>query len=370
MKGIYIKRTQLYEEHVKLGAKIVPFAGWEMPVFYSSVIDEHLTTRSNAGLFDISHMGEFFIEGKSALNFLQRMITNDLSKLEDGKAFYTSMCLENGGIIDDLFIYRFNHSKFMMVVNAVNIEKDFNWLMDHKSFFDDVTIINKSNEAAKLDLQGPKSQEILQKLVDFDLNTLKRFYFVESHVNSVPAIISRTGYTGEDGFEIYFNSAESVKQWNKLLEVGKEFGLKPIGLGARDTLRIEACYSLYGHELTEHVNPLETGVGFVVKFDKGEFVGRDVLLRRKELGLKHKIVAFEMIDKSVPRQDYKILKDGVEIGYVTSGTMSPTFKKGIGMAYLRISEAGEGNEININIREKLYRAKVIKRPIYKYNGKV
>lgn len=362
------KKTPLYGEHLKLGAKIISFKGWLMPVYYSNVIDEHINVREKAGLFDVSHMGEFIIKGNDAFNLVQKLITNDLGKLENGKAFYSSICSENGGIIDDLFVYRFNKNKFMLVVNAANIEKDFKWFLKHKDFFDDATVLDKTNEIAKLDLQGPKAEEILQKLTNFDLKNLKRFYFVEDNVNNVSTIISRTGYTGETGFELYFDAEKAIEQWNKLLEIGKEFDLKPIGLGARDTLRIEAGYSLYGHELSEDVNPFEAGTGFTVKFDK-DFIGKEALKKIKEEGLKRKIVAFEMLERGVPRQNYPFFKNDVEIGHVTSGTMSPTFKKGIGMAMVKIEEAFEENEINIKIREKLYKAKIVKRPIYAFNGK-
>jgi len=359
----------LYEEHVKLGAKIIDFGGWEMPVYYSNVIEEHLNVRSNAGLFDICHMGELFVEGKDAFEFIQKLITNDLSKLEDGKAVYSCMCLENGGIVDDLLVYRFNENKFMIVMNAVNIEKDFKWFLKHKDFFDDANVIDKTKEIAKLDLQGPKAEDILQRLSKFDLGGLKRFHFVEDSVNNVPTIISRTGYTGEDGFELYFDSDKAVEVWDKLLKVGKEFGVKPIGLGARDTLRIESGYSLYANELSREINPFEAGIGFVVKLDKGDFVGKYALLKIKGQGLKRKVVAFEMLERGIPRQDYEIYKGDNKVGYVASGTMSPTFKKGIGMAFVDIKEAFEQNEIHIKIREKLYSAKIVKKPIYAFNSK-
>jgi aminomethyltransferase len=355
---------------LKLGAKIIEFGGWDMPVYYSNVIDEHLTTRSKSGLFDICHMGEFFIEGKHVLDFLQKILAKDVNKLLDGKAFYTVMCNEKGGIIDDLLAYRFNQNKFMLVVNAANIEKDFRWLLGQKSFFDDATLIDKSKEIAKLDLQGPKSQEILQKLTGTDLKSLRRFCFTESTVNNVATIISRTGYTGEDGFELYFSSQDAIRQWNKLLGVGKEFGIKPIGLGARDTLRIEAGYSLYGHELNEEINPLEAGLGFTVSLDKDDFIGKNALLSIKDNDLKNKIIAFEMLERGIPRQDYIVYKKDVKIGNVTSGTMSPTFKKGIGLALIEARYAIVGEEIDVMIRDKTYKAKIVKRPFYKSKDKV
>jgi len=365
--GITIK-TPLYEKHKELGAKIVDFAGWDMPVYYSSVIDEHVTTRTKAGLFDISHMGEIFVRGKNAASFLQKILTNDIENLSDGKAFYSCMCTESGGVVDDLFVYRFSSSKYMLVVNASNIQKDFEWLLKKKEFFEDVFLENKSEEYAKLDLQGPKSEDILKIIVPGRITELKRFHFIELEVESVSTIISRTGYTGEDGFELYLPSGSASKVWDKILEVGSKFGIKPIGLGARDTLRIEACYSLYGHELTEEVNPFEGGVGFVVKMGKDDFFGMGVLSGIIDEGIIRKTVAFEMIERGIPREGYSVLSGGKEIGKVTSGTMSPTFKKGIGLA--RIDSTFEiGNEININIRKKSYKGKIVKRPIYEFHGR-
>jgi len=363
-----LKKTSLYGEHIKLGAKLIDFNGWLMPVYYSNVIEEHINVREKAGIFDICHMGEFIIEGNDAFKLVQKIITNDLNKLEDGKAFYSSMCLENGGVIDDLIVYRFGQNKFMVVVNAANIEKDFKWFLKHKDFFDNATVIGRTNETCKIGLQGPKSEEILQKLTNAQLKNLKRFHFIEDNVNNIPTIISRTGYTAEDGFELYFNAEKAAEQWNKLLAVGKEFGLKPIGLGARDTLRVEAGYSLYGHELNDTINPFEAGIGFIVKLGKGDFIGRDILLGQKN-NLKRKIIAFEMLERGIPRQNYGVYKGGNQIGYVTSGTMSPTFKKGIGMALVSVDESSEENEIHINIRGKPYKAKIVKKPIYVFHSR-
>ncbi|MBW2975705.1 glycine cleavage system aminomethyltransferase GcvT [Candidatus Woesearchaeota archaeon] len=361
-----LKRTPLYEEHVRLGAKIVDFSGWEMPVYYSNVIEEHTTVRQKAGIFDICHMGEFLVQGKDAFNIIQNIITNDLNRLEDGKAFYSCMCLEDGGIIDDLFVYRFNEDKFMIVVNAGNVDKDFRWILKHKGSFD-AEIINSSDKMSKIDLQGPKAKDILQKCTGFSLGSLKRFHFVEDNINNIPTIISRTGYTAEDGFELYFDAAKAAEVWNMLLEGGKDLGLRPIGLGARDTLRIEACYSLYGHEANERINPFEANVGFTVSFDKGDFVGKDALLKAKE-NLKRKVLAFEMLDRAIARENYEIFKGPDKIGFVTSGTFSPTFKKPLGMAMLNIQEARAGNIVDIKIRDSLHKAKVLERPIYGFNG--
>jgi aminomethyltransferase len=365
-RGIWLKKTILYDEHEKLGAKIIEFGGWMMPVYYTTVIDEHNTTRNAAGLFDICHMGEIIIKGKNASNFIQRLITNDLNKLTKGKAFYAAMCYESGATVDDLFVYFLDDNEFMLVVNASNIEKDLEWIKKNKDDFD-VEIIDKSNETAKLDLQGPKAEEILQKLTDFNLAELKRFHFIEKEVNGINTIISRTGYTGEDGFELYLDSEKAVELWNKLLETGKDYGLKPIGLGARDTLRVEACYSLYGHELNDEISPIEAGIGFVVKLDK-DFIGKESLLKIKENQTK-KVIAFEMIDRGIPRANYEIKKNNEKIGIVTSGTMSPTLKKNIGLGIVNINHANIDNEIDIIIRDKSYKARVVKRPFYAYNKK-
>ncbi|MBU0615188.1 MAG: glycine cleavage system aminomethyltransferase GcvT [Nanoarchaeota archaeon] len=360
-----MKRTPLYDEHLKLKARIVEFGGWEMPVFYTNVIDEHKTTRTKAGLFDICHMGEFIVRGKQAAEFVQCIITNDINKLTEGKAFYTAMCNEQGGVVDDLFVYKMSESEFMLVVNAGNIEKDFLWLKKHINSYD-VELKDVSERTAKLDLQGPNSEAILQKMVNYDLSRLERFHFVKIKVDGILATVSRTGYTGEDGFELYFDSAHAKEIWNSILLKGKELGIKPIGLGARDTLRIEACYSLYGHELSEGLSPFEAGTGFVVKLDKPAFVGKAALERIKDKSSRN-IVAFEMIDKGVPRQGYEVFFGEERVGAVTSGTMSPTLQKGLGLALMDVNVL-LGSEILINIRHKLYKAKIVKRPFYSYKG--
>jgi len=361
-----MNKTPLYEEHIKLGARIVEFGGWLMPVFYTNVIEEHIATRTKAGLFDICHMGEIEITGKDAFNLIQKLITNDLGKLPKNKAFYTVMCNEKGTIIDDLFVYCFSKECYMLVVNASTKDKDLNWIKE-KSKGLAVSILDKTDELAKLDLQGPKAEEILQKLTPANLKELKRFNFIESSISNTKSIISRTGYTGEDGFELYFDADSSAKIWNLLLDAGKPFGIKPVGLGARDTLRLESCYSLYGHELSEEINPLEAGISFVVKLDKPDFIGKSAL---EKIRLTRKLVAFEMIDHSIPRNGYEIIRNNKPIGYVTSGTLSPTLKKGIGLGFVDIQYINTGNEIHIKIREKLYKAKIVEKPFYKYKGGV
>ena len=276
------------------------------------------------------------------------------------------MCYENGTTVDDLFVYCLEENEFMLVVNAANVEKDYEWVKKNSNEFD-VEVIDKSDETTKLDLQGPKAEEILQKLTDVDLKELKRFNFIDAEVNGVKTIISRTGYTGEDGFELYFDVNKAVEMWNKLLETGKGI-VKPIGLGARDTLRVEACYSLYGHELNEQISPIESGIGFIVKPDKQDFIGKESLLKIKENQTK-KIIAFEMIDRGIPRANYEIMKNNEKIGVVTSGTFSPTLKKNIGLGIVNIEHANIDNEIDIMIRDKSYKAKVVKRPFYAFNKK-
>ena len=358
-----LKKTPLSSVHEKLRAVMVEFGGWYMPVQYANVIDEHLATRQKVGLFDICHMGEFEIKGESSLKFLQKLLTNDISNLEVGKAMYSVMCYEDGGCVDDLFVYNLN-GKYMLVVNAENIGKDLEWL--NKNKIEGVQITNISDETAKFDIQGPDSENVLQKLTDTNLSEIKRFYCKEILLNGIPMLISKTGYTGENGFEIYFNSEKAVEMWDKILEAGREFGIKPVGLGARDTLRLEAGYSLYGHEISENLNPIEAGIGFVVKFNK-DFIGKDVLQRQAEEGTEKKLFCFEMVDRCVPRENYKIF-DKEEIGFVTSGTFSPTFKKGIGIGYIKTGLKKIGDEIKIKIRDKLYSAEIVERPFYKYVG--
>ena len=360
-----MKKTVLYNEHLKLGAKIVDFGGWQMPVFYTTVIQEHLTTRAKAGLFDTCHMGEIKVSGKDALPFLQYILSNDVSKIENRKMQYNVMCNESGGIIDDLMVYKLTKDQFLLVVNASTIEKDFDWLLKNKGRFD-VEITNLSDMTAKLDVQGPNASKIIEDITGVSVKDLKRFYFKEFIVNGCNIMISRSGYTAEDGFELYFPAANAVNIWNILLSNEKMHGIKPIGLGARDTLRLEAGYNLYGHESNEDTNPFEAGIDFIVSFNK-DFIGKQALLQAKK-NLTRKIVAFEMLDNCIPRHNYKIQKNNELLGFVTSGTMSPITKKGIGLGFVKTDQAKIGNEIDIDIRGKLYKAKIVNRPIYPYRG--
>ncbi len=341
-----MKRTPFYEIHVKLGAKIAPFAGFEMPIQYEGIIAEHKRVREAVGVFDVSHMGEFKVSGKDALNFLQKMTVNDVSKLVPGRAQYSAMCYEDGGIVDDLLVYNLS-DHYMVVVNASNIEKDFEWMQKHVE--GDVKLENVSDQTALLAVQGPKSLLTLQKLTDVDLSQIKYYHFVRGKLADVEMIISRTGYTGELGFELYFEARPELCQrvWEAVMEAGKEFNIAPIGLGARDTLRTEMGYMLYGNDIDQTTNPLEAGLDWIVKFDKGDFIGKESLLKVKSKGIKRKLVGFTLNDKIPPRHGYEILKDGEKIGYVTSGTFSPILERGIGLGYIDIKFANPGEQIEI-----------------------
>lgn len=360
-------KTPLYKHHLKLNARMTAFNGWEMPVSYTTVMDEHLATRTAATLFDISHMGEFFIKGKDAYKFLQFILTNDISRLKNGTCCYSTLCNEKGYTLDDLFVYQISNEYYMLVVNAGTIEKDLNHLKNYSNSFE-LTIENKSNDIAKLDLQGPLSEQILQKITSFPLNTLERFHFIETSVLNKKTTISRTGYTGEDGFELYCDPKDVGELWDKLLEIGKPMGLKPAGLGARDTLRLESSYSLYDHELSEEITPIEAGIGFVVKEKECPYLGKEVLLTQKKNGATKHHICFEMEDRAIPREKYNIYFKNKKMGYVSSGTFSPTFQKGLGMGF--INESLEiGTTIDIQIRDTLHPAKIVKRPFYAFNQK-
>ncbi|GAV24500.1 aminomethyltransferase [Carboxydothermus islandicus] len=354
-----LKRTPLYEEHVKLGAKMVPFGGWEMPVQYTGILEEHMAVRTDVGMFDVSHMGEIEITGKRAEQFVNYLITNDVSRLNFGDVIYTTMCYPDGGTVDDLLAYKYSTERYLLVVNAANKDKDLAHILRYR--WDDVTVNDLSDETAEIALQGPRAQEILQKLTAFDLNQIKYFGFAEIEVAGVPCLVSRTGYTGEDGFEIYFAPNLATKIWSELLNLG----VKPAGLGARDTLRFEACLPLYGHELSAEITPLEAGLGWAVKFNKEDFIGKEALLAQKNAGLKRKIVGLEMIGAGIPRQGYEIVFNQRGVGFVTSGTFAPYLKKNLAMAMVELEAAEIGTEVDVIIRGKGVRARVISRPFYK-----
>jgi len=357
--------TPLAGEHKNLGAKMVDFSGWLMPVQYTNVIDEHITTRNKAGLFDICHMGEFVVKGKDSFDLIQKLIVGELNKIRIGEAMYSLMCYENATVVDDLFIYKLDENEYMLVVNASNIEKDFEWINKYSTGFD-VKIGNISEKTGKIDLQGPLSEKILGKLLNVDLP--KRFEFIKTSVDNHKIIISRTGYTGDDGFEFYTRIDTIKNLWIKLMEAGQEFGIKAIGLGARDTLRIEACYSLYGHEINDAISPIEAGLGWAVKNKKEDYIGKNILEMQKKIRTKRKSICFSMLDRAIARENYDIISNEKIIGMVTSGTYSPTFKKSLGMALIEANYAKIGNELNIKIRDKLHKAEIVKRPFYAYKG--
>lgn len=357
-----MKRTPLFDVHVSLGAKMVPFAGFEMPVQYSGLTQEHFAVRESVGMFDVSHMGQFFVEGKDAKELLQKVTTNNLDLIENGKAQYTCLPNAEGGIIDDLIVYKMNDEKYFVVVNASNIEKDFAHIQAHNKF--DATLNNASDEMSLIAIQGPKAKETLQKLTSVDLSTLPYYSFTEGEVAGVKdVIISNTGYTGSGGYELYFQNEDAVNLWNALSEAGSEFGILPCGLGARDTLRLEKGFCLYGNDIDDTTSPLEAGLGWITKLDKGDFVGKDKIAALKESGITRKLVGFEMQEKAIPRHDYPVLdKEGNTIGKVTSGTMSPMKKVGIGLAYVDTAHSKVDSEIYIQIRNKSVLAKVVKTP--------
>lgn len=358
-----MKRTPFYALHRRLGAKIVEFAGFEMPVQYSGIIDEHNTVRNAVGVFDVSHMGEFEIRGKDALALVQRVTTNDASRLTPGKAQYSALCYPEGGIVDDLLVYRLA-DRFMLVVNASNIAKDFDWIRAHVLGLD-ATVTDASDRTALLAVQGPRSLETLQKLTAAPLASIPYYSFVETALAGVPMILSRTGYTGELGFELYFDASVSLaeKVWNAVMDAGKDFGIRPIGLGARDTLRLEMGFCLYGNDIDHTTNPLEAGLGWITKLDKGEFLGRDALVRVKKEGIRRALVGFALDEeKAFPRHGYAIRMAGQERGHVTSGTVSPVLRKGIGMGYVPSEAAAPGTELGVAIRDREVCAHVVKLP--------
>ena len=356
-----VKRTPFYNIHRQLGAKIVEFGGYEMPVQYRGIIEEHRAVRSAIGVFDVSHMGEFEVWGKDAAEFVQRTTVNDVTKLTEGKAQYSVMCYDHGGIVDDLLVYHLS-DHYMLVVNAANIDKDFSWLRQH--LFGNVDLRNVSDETALLAVQGPKSLATLQKLTTADLSASQYYHFVRAKLAEVDTIISRTGYTGELGFELFFDATPSICEriWNAVFEAGSEFGILPVGLGARDTLRVEMGYCLYGNDIDETTNPLEAGLGWITKLDKGEFIGRSALLQAKSSGLKRKLVGLTIEEKAFPRHGYNICSNGSVIGRVTSGTFSPSLEKGIGMGYVDMQHSAPGSSVKVVVRTKEVKATVVKPP--------
>ncbi len=359
-----MKEIALSEKHKELNAKMVPFAGFNMPVSYEGVNIEHETVRKDLGVFDVSHMGEFLISGEHALDLIQRISSNDASKLVDGKAQYSCMPNNEGGIVDDLIIYRIDAEKYLLVVNASNIEKDWNWIAHHNTM--DATMRDLSDDMSLLAIQGPKAAEAMQSLTDIDLANMKFYTFeVGTFAGIEKVIVSATGYTGSGGFEIYFKNEDAEQIWDEVMKAGKDFGIKPIGLAARDTLRLEMGYCLYGNDIDDTTSPIEAGLGWITKFNK-DFINSEELKKQKENGPKRKLVAFELDERGIPRQGYDIVdENGKKIGEVTSGTMSPSLEKGIGLGYVPSDIAGVGNKISIQIRKKAVSATQIKLPFYK-----
>jgi len=362
------KRTPLYEAHISLGARMVEFAGWEMPVQYSGHIQEHMAVREAAGLFDISHMGEVEIRGADALALVQKVTTNDASKLEDNQVQYSTMLNDRGGVIDDLLVYRVNSEFFLLVVNAGTTDSDFEWIKSHAASMN-VEACNTSDAFALLALQGPFAERILQDLSDHMLDRIPYYWSQRVLVDGLDCRVSRTGYTGEDGFEILCNAADARHLWNRLLVTGMDRGLIPCGLAARNTLRLEAAFRLYGHDMDETTTPLEAGLGWVVKLAKGDFAGRDVLLKQKEEGLKRKLAGFEVLDRAPARDGYLIVIDGQQAGVVASGSPAPFLKKNIGLAYLPTEHAAIGTDFFVVVRGRNVPARVVETPFYKRDKK-
>ena len=362
-----MKQTPLNQTHRDLGARMVDFGGWDMPVQYSGVIEEHVAVRQAAGLFDVSHMGEVEVTGPNALAFIQHLTINDAAKLVDGQIQYSALCYPEGGVVDDVTLYRFNESRYLFCVNASNTDKDFAWMQKvlADSAIMDVTLTNRSDEFAQIALQGPKAETILTALTDVPLADIVYYHFTEGEVAGVDMIISRTGYTGEDGFELYLPASDVVDVWQQLMSAGAPYGLLPIGLGARDTLRLEKGYALYGHELSREISPLEAGLSWITKLDKDDFVGKTALLAQKTDGVPRRRVGLIMQERGIPREGYPIFVGDREVGVVTSGTMSPTLKVGVALALVEPDVAKADTELEVAIRNRRMRGKVSRPPFVK-----
>lgn len=357
-----MKTTALTDLHIGLGAKMVEFAGYNMPVLYAGINQEHAAVRNSVGVFDVSHMGEFVLEGPNALALIQQVTTNDASKLTPGKAQYSCLPNKQGGIVDDLLVYKINEEKYLLVVNASNMDKDWNWISQHNT--QGVTMTNISDDTSLLAVQGPNALATLQKLTSVELSTIPYYSFTIDTLAGVENVtISNTGYTGSGGFELYVPNADAKKVWDAVFEAGAEFNIQPIGLGARDTLRLEKGFCLYGNDIDDTTNPLEAGLGWITKLDKGDFNDKETLAQLKAAGVKRKLVGFEMIEKGIPRHDYPVVNEaGTVIGKVTSGTQSPSLAKAIGMAYVPTDLSKPGSEIIIDIRGRHLKAQVVKLP--------
>lgn len=359
-----MKLTKFNQVHKKLGAKMVEFAGYEMPIQYSSIIAEHKSVRNSVGVFDVSHMGEVFVTGKDAEKFVQYITINDASKLFPGRVQYSAMCYPDGGIVDDLLVYKISNEEFLLVINASNIDKDFKWMNESNKF--DVELSNQSDEYSLLAVQGPNSLKTLQKLTDQEIN-LEYYHFIQTKLAGIDLILSRTGYTGELGFELYFKGDEKTAEdlWNKVFEAGKEFNIQPAGLAARDSLRLEMGFCLYGNDIDQTTNPLEAGLGWITKLNKPEFIGQQSLLKIKEAGVNRKLVAMTSEHKTFPRHGYNISLNGKNIGHITSGTVSPITEKPIALGYVQKEFTEIGTKLNFNIRDKEIPAEIVKLPFVK-----
>jgi aminomethyltransferase len=356
-----LKRTPLFDAHVKTGARMVPFGGWEMPVQYTGIVDEHRTVRGAVGLFDVSHMGELEVGGPSAVRVLQRLTTNDVGALEIGQVQYSLLCTPEGGIVDDVTVYRLAPDRFMLTVNASNTAKDWAWVTEHGS---DAAWRDVSGATALVAVQGPRAEGLLARLADTDVTRVRYYHFVRAAVAGVASIVSRTGYTGEDGFEVYVPWAEAERVWHALLQAGAGDGVKPIGLGARDTLRLEMRYALYGNDIDETTNPLEAGLGWVVKSAKGDFIGKEAIERVRGGGPRRKLVGLAMVDRAVPRHGYPVVKDAQPAGVVTSGSYGPSVDRSIALAYVETAHAAVGTALDVEIRDQARPAHVVRTPFH------
>ena len=363
---IELNRTPLNSTHRALGAKMVDFGGWDMPVEYAGIVDEHAAVRQRVGLFDVSHMGEIEVSGPQALDLLQQVTTNDVSKLTDGRAQYTGMLYETGGFVDDIIVHKVRDHHYFVCVNASNQEKDFRHILDHaRAGCMDALVADMGTQYAQLAIQGPRATDVLRKLTETELPSIKRYHFADGSVSGAPARIARTGYTGEDGWEIYVPPIEAERLWKEIMKAGADFDIMPCGLGARNTLRMEASMALYGHEIHASITPWEAGLDWIVKLDKGDFVGRDTLVKQKERGITRKLAGFEMRGRGIARDGYEINENGVGAGWVTSGGPAPTLNKNIGMCYLPLGTAEIGRTIEVMVRGRGVEAVTIPMPFYK-----
>ncbi|MFP4483050.1 MAG: glycine cleavage system aminomethyltransferase GcvT [Thermovirgaceae bacterium] len=359
-----MKKTPLYQKHVDHGGRVVDFSGWALPVQYSGIVEEHKVVREAAGLFDVSHMGEISVTGRGAADLVYQLVVNDTARMKPGKVMYTPMCYETGGVVDDILVYMKGPGDWLLAVNAANTDKDYEWILEQASGMD-VTVKNESDETAQVALQGPKAEAIMKRITKAPVQELTFYTFMDDvDLDVGRALVSRTGYTGEDGFEIYMPTKIAPKLWDRIMEAGKDEGLVPAGLGARDTLRFEACLPLYGHELEKDITPLEAGLNFTVKLDKTDFIGKKALVKQKEEGLRHRIAGLEMLDKGVPRHGYEVYADGKAVGTVTSGSFAPSLDAYLAMALVDVDHSELGTHLEIDIRGRKKSARIVKRPFY------